>query len=65
MNQLERILSEYGFEKVDQSIIVNMNRAVSFEPNEMKIIFENGDYCFSSRRNKYKVLSYFNENIYE
>ena len=59
--QLEKLLSDYGFDKIDQSTIVNMKKINSFDDNSMKIHFENGDSCSVSRRNRKKVSIHFDK----
>lgn len=59
MVQLERILSNVGFTKVEQSVIANLDKAKWFDSFNMRLHYENGSMCPVSCRNKGKVSSFF------
>jgi DNA-binding LytR/AlgR family response regulator len=65
MVQLDRILSRYGFVRVDKNKFASTYMMESFCPKDSKITFYGGKQCTVSRRNKKKVSSYFDKNTHE
>lgn len=61
--QLEFILSRFGYERVCQVCFANMDQVVDYDEIESKLYFDKKVpiYCLVSRRNKYKVMRYFDK----
>jgi DNA-binding LytR/AlgR family response regulator len=61
MVQLDRILSRYGFVRVDKNKFASTYMMESFSKKTGDITFYGGKQCTVSRRNKKKVSSYFDK----
>lgn len=60
-NQLETILTHFGFARLNQNAIVNLNKIVSYD-SKLGIVYFDKDkvhFCQVSRRNKHKVSTLF------
>lgn len=58
-NQLESILEHYGFARLNQNVMVNLDMITSFDP-ELGIVYFSDDQTLNvqvSRRNRHKVPS--------
>lgn len=61
MQQLERLLSSCGYEKVEQSILAKIDEAQYFDNKNMKLWFNNGESCPVSFRNVVKIYAHFDK----
>lgn len=60
-NQLDTILSRYGFARINQNAIVNLNKIKSYD-SELGVVYfddEKLDECQVSRRNRHKISTYY------
>lgn len=61
MDQLERVLSDYGYVKVEQSVLANIESINNCDWSRGIITFKNGETCLLSRRNEKKVRQLFDK----
>lgn len=59
--QLDRLLSNYGFIRIDQNKYVSMDEIEYFDATAMKVKLKCGAICDVSRRNKRRLKTYFDK----
>ncbi len=56
------LTADYHFFPISQSILVNMNYATAYNPNEKSLLMEGGQYLYASKRGSQKLRQFLSHN---